>query len=112
MKWFGTVGMGEGCNLTLSLVSAGADYFQVVPQTSPVLSQGVTGCATFGTQNGAYADQGIAASQSLTGINPVFNPGIQAMSDAANSIGTQQHDSPFGPTIVGLAKDIAFFGGS
>jgi hypothetical protein len=114
MKWFGTTGLGEGCNLTLSLVGAGADYFQVVPATAPFLGQGVTQCANFGTQNGAAADQGIAASQSLTAVNPIFNPGIDALSNGANSIGTDQHDavSPFGPTIQGFAKDIAFFGGS
>jgi hypothetical protein len=114
MKWFGTVGFGEGCNFTLSLVGAGADYFQQVPTFSPFIAQGVSQCATFQTQDGTTADQGIAASQPLAAINPAVNPGVAAASDGATKLGTEQHDSvaPFGPTIVGFGRDIAFFGGS
>jgi hypothetical protein len=113
---FGTaIGMPLACNLVTSVVSAGAAQVHGASRPiSGVLTDIINQCTTLSQKGDAALQQAIAKSQSLTFINPVLDPVIEAMATGTHVVGADNAASvaPFGPTIDGLGGTLSFFEGS
>jgi hypothetical protein len=109
-----TFAVPEGCNTTASAVSAGAAEYNASAAVTPIVSATTSGCNQIVQAGHGSIQQGIAASQNLTFINPYVNPPLTALASGLQTVGNDYGPSlaPLGPTIVSLAPDVLFFEGS
>jgi hypothetical protein len=112
---FGTaIGFPLACNLATSVVTAGASQVHQSKAVSGVVTQILDACTSLAKAGDAQLQAAIAKSQSMTLINPILNPVIEAMATGTHVVGADNATAvaPFGPTIDGLGGTLAFFEGS
>jgi hypothetical protein len=115
LSFIDTILLPLGCSTGVGGVSSGA---ATVPGASDATGDGVAQatatCAQLSMQGGTALDQATGQASPFAALNPVANPAIGSAGDATENAGTTYGSSlaPLGPTIVALAADIRFFGGS
>lgn len=103
-----TVGLPLGCNAGASVLSTAS------PSLSPSASQIVQICTSLSDQGAMMLEEGIVESSSLSILNPLFNPLLEASASQLQTIGTNDAAllGIFGPTIVSSGETVGFFEGS
>ncbi len=109
-----TVGFPLLCQLGGAGVLAFTGQAGAAESFTPFVTETNTQCQTFSNQGHDYLVQGIQSSQQLSPINPVVDPGIDALATGAQTLGEDYGPAiaPLGPTVAGFARTLAFFKGS
>ncbi|MBA3741413.1 hypothetical protein [Sporichthya sp.] len=109
-----TVGLPLMCALGGSILLAGGGQFGAAEAMSPFSTQLNDGCAAISTEGHNQLTAGIESSSQFSAINPVVNPGIDALAEGSRKAGEDYGPSiaPFGPTVAEFGRTLSFFKGS